>query len=482
MLAAQDHSMIEKNLGADWIPLNKREKLSLLHILGIASGNLVSGMLWNIIFALLEPYVSKLQISSIVKTLLLLYGSLIGFILGPLLGVYSDGITFKWGRRRIFVIIGGVLVVFSLLIMMYCVEIGNFFRPDDPHYSRQAVFIVAVLISFTAGNIVQSPARTMCSDVTPINQQSLMANICQVYSGFSGIFANILGGLELYKYTPLEQEQFLLVVSLSIAFIAITVSCIVTKEEPLREKPPKINPFKQIWTSFRKMPRPFARVLPSFTFSYIASYQYTVIFSHFMGNDLFHGNNSIDATEQEKIDYQKGVSWSMMCNVMNNAFQLIYGFINTKVCEKVGMRAVMIVGNLLLATALLLFFFIDNKNAYLSLTIPLGLGTVIYMAIPYAIVSLCIPTEELGNNLGILNCFGVFGQQVSNWGIGKIIDHFWKVETARKKIGISSVFGFLATIFAFWIVQPTIADTGSYAPIPDLSQDVGSTVITTESV
>lgn len=42
--------MIEDEIYNDWVPLNKRQKLSLIRILAIASGNLVPGV--KIIFQL----------------------------------------------------------------------------------------------------------------------------------------------------------------------------------------------------------------------------------------------------------------------------------------------------------------------------------------------------------------------------------------------------------------------------------------------
>lgn len=452
--------LIEADGNNEWVPLSKREKLSMGRILAIASCNLIPGLVWNIIFALIEPFVKNLGISSIVKTLLLLYGSFIGFVLGPVLGVISDGLTFKYGRRRIFVITGSGFVVISLLLMTFCAEIGSVLKPSNPQPFSKAVFIIAIMMAFTAGNVVQSPARVLCSDVTPPNQQTLMSNICQVYNGFSSIFANLLGGFGVYKYTGLKQEQFLLIVCLSVAFVAMAVSVVSAREEPLLVKPPKVNPFKLIWKAFRKMPKPFLRTAPAFLLDFVATYQYQVAFSDFMGTDIMKGNNSSEASDELNELYQEGVSWSMMCNVMNNVVQLVYGFLNNKVCELIGMRWTMVIGNFLITLSLLLFLFVKNQFAYLAIAGVLGLGTVIYYAIPYAIVSIVITTEELGNNLGLLNCFGVIGQQISNFAIGTGIGKLTGNSTG-KKIGYSSIFGFLATIASFWVIQPKIGETYS---------------------
>lgn len=475
-----DDNLIERR---DWVPLNKRDHLSIIHICGIAAGTLVSNLLWCILFTLFTPLSELVKLESWIRILVLFYGSLSGFIISPLLGVISDTLMFRWGRRRIFMLIGGIILVGGLLIMMYTMQIGRMILPnkkDGENGAQKGVLIASMVLCFTAGNIVQAPARTLCSDVTPPKQQVLMSNICQIYGGIGGVFSNLVGGLKLYEYTQLTQEQFILVVCLSISAVAMTVSIIVTPETPLNEKPPKINPFKQIWNALKRMPRAYRRVIIPFTLSYLCVYQFQFQFSHFMGNDIFGGSNQPDASDYKNQLYQDGVSWSMMCNVMNCGFQCIYGFVNTKFCEWIGMKAVMIIGLSFLTLAFFSFFFVNNKYAYLGITIPIGIGSLIINAIPYAIVSLVIPTEELGANLGLLNCFGVFGQQLSNFGIGSGLGAIWP-DNPRMMIGLSSIPGLIGVIFAFFIITPGIGDMSEYNQIPDRStQEVSASLISTD--
>lgn len=111
--------MIDNPEVSDWVPLHKRGKLPLALIMAIACGNLVPGLMYNIIFALLSPTCNILNLKPIVEQMLLLAGSLIGFFLAPFLGVLSDGLMLKFGRRRIFVIIGTFLAVISLMLLSF---------------------------------------------------------------------------------------------------------------------------------------------------------------------------------------------------------------------------------------------------------------------------------------------------------------------------------------------------------------------------
>ena len=176
-----------------------------------------------------------------------------------------------------------------------------------------------------------------------------------------------------------------------------------------------------------------------------------------------HGSNAEDAGSEKNKKYQYGVSWSMMSNVMNDVIQLFHGFCNHKVCEVIVMKWTMAIGNFLIAVSLLLFFFITNKFVFLLFT---GL-IVIYIAVPYAFVSIVIHSNDVGNNLGILNCFGVLGRQVSNLvigiGVGKAVRN-----SPGKKIGYSAVFGFLASVASFWVIKPS----DQYGKIQDALNDL----------
>ncbi|KAK8839004.1 hypothetical protein M9Y10_032468 [Tritrichomonas musculus] len=134
------------------------------------------------------------------------------------------------------------------------------------------------------------------------------------------------------------------------------------------------------------------------------------------------------------------------------------------------MKFAMVIGSFLITVSLLLLLFITNKCIYLLLAGLIGLGMVIHMAIPYAIVPIVMPTEELGNSLGLLNCFGVIGQQISNFligtGVGKVVNN-----SSGKKIGYSAVFGFLATVASFWVIEPSIGESEKYSLIHDADTD-----------
>ncbi|OHS94942.1 major facilitator superfamily transporter [Tritrichomonas foetus] len=456
----------------NWVPLAKRERLPLLHILGISCATLAPTLLWTIVFTLFYPLAAKLYLSNTARTLILLSGSLIGFIVQPIVGVISDGLMLKWGRRRIFMIFGGLILVVGLFILMFCVEIGESANKIDPLKAQQAMLIFGMVLVFFAGNVLQGPARTLCSDVCPPNQQVLMASIVGVYGGVGGLFTNLIGAISLYKYTSLTQEQFILVVCLSISFVAVIITVIVTHEEPLDEKPESSNPFSVLWQAMKDINPTYLRVAIVYFFIMIAAYQIGIQLNDFMGGTIFGGNNAIDADQSDIDDYQKGVSWAMLCNLVSCGVQFIYGFFNAKVCELVGMKWVFMVLMILLGVMYMLFFWVKNKIAYLFMHVPIGLAVVAYNNLPYAIVTLITPTEKLGANIALMNCFNVVGQQISNFGIGMGIEKAWPGKPGNL-VGISCIFAFIGAVACFWLIIPDSkpADDGDESADSSSSSD-----------
>ena len=358
----------------EWVPLHLREKLSFIHILGIAAANLAPSILWMVTPAFLEPISNELDVSQIWKTIILFLSSFAGFSVCPIVGIYSDRCTFKWGRRRIYMVISLFLIIIGFIILTYCSEIGEFLKPNDSKTIKQVIFISSYLFVIFAGNALQTPARSICSDVTPIHQQNLMANICSVFAGLGGFLVNIVGGLKLEKYLKISQLKFILIVSCVFCTISVLLTVIVTPEEPLLNQPPKIRLFREMYQSFKVMPKPMLRVLASLLLSTMANYQFSFEFNHFMGKDIYHGDNS-NPNRPDLIElYEDGITWSMICGAVRYGTQFLYGLVCTRISEIIGFKWTSFIGYLFDAICFVMFFFVNNRYSYLGIVVGPGIG------------------------------------------------------------------------------------------------------------
>jgi solute carrier family 45 protein 1/2/4 len=72
---------------------------------------------WSVELAYISPYLLSLGLPKSTLSLVWVAGPISGVIVQPLIGMMSDRSTFKWGRRRIFIILATVFVVFGFIGM-----------------------------------------------------------------------------------------------------------------------------------------------------------------------------------------------------------------------------------------------------------------------------------------------------------------------------------------------------------------------------
>ena len=102
---------------SDWIPLHERERLSIPHLLAISANQLSANMIWTPIGLLLNPLCTTAGLNNVYTTLVILIGPVVGLVVPSVAAAMSDRCMLKWGRRRIFLVVGGILSVIGLLFL-----------------------------------------------------------------------------------------------------------------------------------------------------------------------------------------------------------------------------------------------------------------------------------------------------------------------------------------------------------------------------
>jgi MFS family permease len=117
-----------------------------------------------------------------------LAGPLSGIVAQPIVGLMSDKTWFMGGRRKPFIIIGGIAASFMLLALPQIGIISS--------STGWSVLIVAIIISSILDisiNVCFNPARSIIADVTPVGiQRTKGFSWMQVMSGTFGIGAYLV--------------------------------------------------------------------------------------------------------------------------------------------------------------------------------------------------------------------------------------------------------------------------------------------------
>ncbi|MBW01527.1 Solute carrier family 45 member 4, partial [Eschrichtius robustus] len=122
---------------------------------------------------------------------------ILGLIFTPLIGSASDRCTLSWGRRRPFILVLCVGVLFGVALFLNGSAIGLSLG-DVP--TRQPIGIVltvlgVVVLDFSA-DATEGPIRAYLLDVVDSEEQDMALNIHAFSAGLGGAIGYVLGGLD----------------------------------------------------------------------------------------------------------------------------------------------------------------------------------------------------------------------------------------------------------------------------------------------
>ncbi|KAF9993225.1 hypothetical protein BGZ65_011295, partial [Modicella reniformis] len=117
-----------------------RRRLSILDITRLTICMLGVQFTWTVELGYGTPYLLSLGIPKSMTALVWLAGPLSGLIIQPTVGVFSDVLDWKMGRRRPFILIGAVFTVFSMYMVAFAHElalkvVGNGVETDAAYQS-----------------------------------------------------------------------------------------------------------------------------------------------------------------------------------------------------------------------------------------------------------------------------------------------------------------------------------------------------------
>ena len=425
---------------SDWVPYHDRDRLSLPHLLAITANQLAAGMVWTPIGLLLNPMCELFGLNNVVTTLIILIGPVAGLIAPPLASVYSDRCMLKWGRRRIFMVLGEALAFVGLMLMAFCDKMG----------SANVFGLVAgqTIVSF-GGNIFGSPGRTLCSDLAPDSQQVLVGNLCQVQGALGNIISNLMGTLKLADKVGMQNAQFTLLISCIVGFLALAISIAASHEEPLTEQPPPgKNPFALIFESFKLLDLPMWLLCTGFLFFQLGANQWGTQLGSFLGKIVFKGSPDENAEAGLKKLYNDGVAHAQTLSLIQQCVQLAVSFGSTAITQLLGQKGIWLLGMTCGAVAQV-FFWIQPSNEWVYIVPAMlwAFDQVIGNSVPFNVISIYGDRNSLGGMLAVVTFMGNVAGFLANFlftmGIGSVP---WFKSNQGRIIGISMVFTILGAI------------------------------------
>lgn len=179
----------------------------------------------------------------------------------PIMGHISDNTRTRWGRRRPWVLIGGIAVALSFVMLWWVPKhamVATWLPGDsDFEWFQLAYIFAALMIFYTATTIFEIPHGALGLEMSP--DSSERTRLCSAKSFFGNLFAMgtpwlfALAGLEIFRGTSGTEADGMRYVSILVAAILIPLSIwwFISLHEPVAAPTASTQEKTKFWADMK---------------------------------------------------------------------------------------------------------------------------------------------------------------------------------------------------------------------------------------
>ncbi|RLN49270.1 hypothetical protein BBJ28_00017790 [Nothophytophthora sp. Chile5] len=435
---------------------------SIWLLLAVSMPRMAIQMAWSAQWAALGPYLSTMLPNSAVQ-LTQFIGPIVGVIVGPSIGVFSDRTTSRLGRRRPYLITAGVLSIVCWIAMGYTREIGDALGDsgDDSSEVMDRTWTSVFTIIFYAWmditvNVVQTPAMLLVADFAG-DRQTTGAALGQAWSTLGSIVIAIY--IDAFGAAYNTMHWFMGTLSV-IMFVCVAVAVVVAKETPL--DPSKVaqvsacvqvqGAFYSVYEGIKTLPKVLVLYGVGFFFVQYGYTAYNGNKGQFFGLEVYGGSaanaDSCDPCSVEQDAYNHGVSVAGgIADLLYNIVGYVYSWCLPFLVSKFGLKWVLTLSTIP-QMMLLVMAWVNNAGFDVFCVAITGVtSSVWFSCIVPVIIHVMGDDIEIGMYVGALNSANCLGQLL-NYAIGAaIVNTSLGYKLPVFLGGVMSTLGFFAAAF-----------------------------------
>jgi len=360
---------------------------------------------------------------------------LMGLIVQPIIGHYSDNTWSRFGRRKPYFLIGALLASIGLILMPQ----AGAFTALMPALWMGAGFLMIMDASF---NIAMEPMRAFVADMLPSDQRTLGYSVQTVIIGLGAVVGSwlpyILNNWLNVSSTAADGEiPFHIILSFIIGAIAIIITVGITilstkeyspqeleafdQKEQLVTVKENVHNLSQILVDFGNMPKTMKQLGLVQFFTWFALFGMWV----FATPAIAHHVYGLSLTDTHSATYQEAGDWVGIIFGVYNGVSAIFAFFLPAIALKFGRKTTHTISLLAGGLGLISIYFISDPKLLIVSMIGVGIAWASILSIPYAILAGAIPSKKMGVYMGIFNFFICMPQIVNALLGGPIVKYFY---------------------------------------------------------
>ena len=335
---------------------------------------------------------------------------LVGMIVQPLIGHYSDRTWNRLGRRKPYFLAGALLSSAALV-----------FLPNSGAISSviPALWIGAgmVMLMDASFNIAMEPFRALVADILPDSQRTSGFAVQTFLIGVGAVAGSALPSIlasngfskEAGATGVADNIRYAFYIGAIIFIVAILVTVFKTREFPPEEyaqyhgktDDTEKSGLAEIFKDFSRMPKTMKQLGLVQFFSWFALFSMWVFTTDAVATHVYGLTG----------DYAKSVEYNDAGNKVSSAFGIynlvaaIYALFIPFVANYLGRKGTHAFSLIAGGVGLISIYFIKDPAMLTYSMIGVGLAWASILAMPYVILSGAIPSGKLGIYMGIFNFF-----------------------------------------------------------------------------
>lgn len=368
---------------------------------------------------------------------------LMGLIVQPIVGHYSDKTWGIFGRRKPYFLVGAILASVGLVLMPQ----AGMFIAFLPALWVGAGFLMIMDASF---NIAMEPFRALVGDNLRTDQRTLGFSVQTALIGFGAVVGSWLPYV-LTNYFGVSNETsagfvpanliWSFILGAAVLIISILVTVITTKEY----SPEELDSFEDeqahskalvkdgekeksslldIFDDFKKMPTTMRQLSWVQFFSWFGLFGMWVFAVPAIAQHIY----GLPHTDSSSTTYQNAGDWVGILFGVYNLISAIYAFALPYIAKKIGRKRTHSISLVIGGLGLISIYIMPNENWLIVSMIGIGIAWASILAMPYAILAGSISPKKMGVYMGIFNFFIVIPQIINALIGGPLVKYAYNNE------------------------------------------------------
>ncbi len=383
---------------------------------------------------------------------------LIGMIVQPIVGHYSDQTWNSLGRRKPYFLTGAILSASALLLMPNAGVLGQL----APIIIVGASFLMIMDACF---NLAMEPFRALVADNLPDSQRTIGFSIQTFLIGVGAVVGSTLPYV-LHNWFGVSNEapegvvafntKLAFYIGAGIFLISILWTVVKTKEYSPAEyeqyhgkSESKPGGLGSIFKDFANMPRTMKQLGLVQFFSWFALFGMWVFTTDSIATHIF----DLPITDKSSKLYREAQDWTGVIFGVYNLVSAIYALFLPTIAGKLGRKKTHALSLFIGGFGLISFFFAPSKEFLLLSMACVGIAWGSILSMPYVILSSSIPAGKMGIYMGIFNFFITIPQIINGVVGGPMVKNVYNNQPVYA-IVLAGVFMLCASVSVIYVYDP----------------------------